>query len=92
MLWLRPTNTNSKDGRSDWFPGRLFQEKKGADGGIDGVIRFIDNPTEDPKLCLIQVKGGHVSVRDVRDLKGTMKREVATIGMLITLHPATGPR
>ena len=35
-------------------------EKKGADRGIDGVIRFIDDEKETLKRVLVQVKSGHV--------------------------------
>jgi site-specific DNA-methyltransferase (adenine-specific) len=63
--------------------------KKGADRGIDGVITFIESETDKAKRLLVQVKSGKVSSRDIRDLVGTVKREKATIGVLITLQEPT---
>lgn len=60
--------------------------KKGADRGVDGVITFLDDGTGRPKRVLIQVKSGKVSSRDVRDLVGTVNRETAALGLLITLE------
>src|SRR5579863_3814457 len=60
--------------------------KKGSDKGIDGVITFIDDNTDKPKRVLVQVKSGHVKSADVRDLVGTIQRESAAIGVLITLE------
>jgi site-specific DNA-methyltransferase (adenine-specific) len=69
---------------------RPQQTKKGADRGIDGRIFFHDEkkPT---KQVIVQVKSGKVGVRDVRDLVGTVDREDAQIGALLTLEPPTGP-
>ena len=63
--------------------------KKGADRGIDGVITFIDEAKRKPKRVLVQVKSGKVSSRDIRDLRGTVEREKAAIGVLITLESPT---
>ena len=40
---------------------------------------------------VVQVKGGHVSSPQVRDLKGTVEREKAAMGLFITLEEPTGP-
>ncbi len=61
--------------------------KKGSDKGIDGVIAFIDDNTGKAKRVLVQVKSGHVKSGDIRDLKGTLEREKAAIGVFITLEP-----
>lgn len=71
--------------------GESKQGKKGADGGIDGVITFIDDATGRPKRVIVQVKSGHVSVATVRDLRAVVEREKAAIGVLITLEPPSGP-
>ena len=68
---------------------RPAREKKGADAGIDGIIHFTDDNTGKYKKLIVQVKSGHVSVSQVRDLKGVLEREKATIGALITLKPST---
>ena len=61
--------------------------KKGSDKGIDGIITFIDNAYEKTKRVLVQVKSGHVKSGDIRDLRGTVERENAAIGVFITLEP-----
>jgi len=61
--------------------------KKGSDKGIDGVIAFIDDNTGKAKRVLVQVKSGHVNSSHIRDLKGTLQREQAAIGVFITLEP-----
>ena len=63
--------------------------KKGADKGIDGVVYFIDGPKRTPHKAIVQVKSGKVSSRDVRDLKGTVEREQAALGLFITLEEPT---
>ncbi|MGE0085487.1 MAG: DNA methyltransferase [Desulfococcaceae bacterium] len=61
--------------------------KKGPDGGIDGVIYFVyDKSDTKPERVLVQVKSGKVSVKDVRELLGTVEREKAAIGVLLTLE------
>ncbi len=62
--------------------------KKGKDGGIDGVINFIEAKGK-PKRVLVQVKSGHVNSGLVRDLRGTVEREDAAIGVFVTLEPPT---
>jgi site-specific DNA-methyltransferase (adenine-specific) len=47
---------------------RPYQDKKGKDTGIDGVLFFKDD-LKDPKRALIQVKSGRVSVKDIRDFR-----------------------
>lgn len=71
--------------------GKGKRGKKGADRGIDGVINFIDNHKGKPGRVLVQVKSGHVSSRDIRDLVGTVEREKAKIGVLITLESPSKP-
>jgi site-specific DNA-methyltransferase (adenine-specific) len=63
--------------------------KKGSDKGIDGVIAFIDDNTSKAKRVLVQVKSGHVNSSHIRDLKGTLQREQAAIGVFITLEEPT---
>ncbi len=63
--------------------------KKGSDRGVDGIIMFLDDPKQKPKKLIVQVKSGHVKSGDLRDLKGTLDREQAAIGVFLTLEPAT---
>jgi DNA modification methylase len=67
------------------------KSKKGADRGIDGIISFLGKDAKTPARCLVQVKSGHVSSATIRDLVGTVDREKADIGLLITLEEPTGP-
>lgn len=69
---------------------RPSQDKKGADRGVDGVLFFKDDH-RDPKKCVIQVKSGHVKVGDIRDFRGVIDRERATLGLFVTLESPTGP-
>jgi DNA modification methylase len=69
----------------------LDGKKKGADGGIDGLIYFKPDGKR-PEKALISVKGGQtVGVAMVRDLHSAMERERAPIGILITAALPTGP-
>ncbi len=54
-------------------------KKKGADGGIDGLIYFRSD-AKTTEQAIVSVKGGSVSVPMVRDLKGVLDREKAPIG------------
>lgn len=67
---------------------------RGADQGVDGVIYFIDDSgdgSDRTKRLIVQVKSGHVSSRDIRDLAGTMQSKHAVMGAFLTLEGATGP-
>lgn len=66
-------------------------KKKGADGGVDGLIWFQDE-AEPIKKIVVSVKGGdHVSVAMVRDFAHVIAREKAAIGLFVTLAPPTQP-
>ena len=67
------------------------EQKRGADQGIDGLVYFIDGPKRTSQKIVIQVKGGHVSAPQVRDLKGVVEREKAAMGLFISLEEPTGP-
>ena len=63
--------------------------RRGADRGIDGVLYFVDGPRRGMKKAIVQVKSGKVSSPHVRDLKGTVEREKAALGLFITLEEPT---
>jgi len=65
--------------------GGSKEGKKGSDKGIDGVINFVDEK-EKTQQVMVQVKSGHVSSRDIRDLRGVLEREGAPMGIFITLE------
>lgn len=64
-------------------------QKKGADTGIDGYLYFFDDNSNQAKAVIVQVKSGHVSVSQIRDLKGVLEREKGVIGAFITLEEPT---
>ena len=65
--------------------------KKGADRGIDGRLYFHDDESGKSKQIIFSVKGGGVSVPQVRDLRGVIEREKAEIGVFISFDEPTKP-
>ncbi|CAG0959015.1 partial Modification methylase DpnIIB, partial [Gammaproteobacteria bacterium] len=66
-------------------------KKKGADTGIDGLIYFQDDKGAAKKI-IVSVKGGESVTRTMlADLKNTVEREGAQIGLFVTLTPPTRP-
>jgi site-specific DNA-methyltransferase (adenine-specific) len=66
-------------------PGNL--SKKGADKGIDGNIYFAKT-----SRAIVSVKAGdNVGVAMIRELRGTIEREKAEIGIFLTLTEPTKP-
>ncbi len=65
-------------------------KKKGADGGIDGLIFVYANKTKTEKV-IVSVKGGGVGVKDIRDLITVVNQEKAAIGLLVTRNDPTKP-
>lgn len=59
-------------------------KKKGADGGVDGIIYFKPDGRRTEK-AIVSVKGGeNVGVQMIRDLHSAMEREKAPMGVFIT--------
>jgi DNA modification methylase len=69
------------------FQGR----KKGADGGMDGLIYFQDEPKAHRKIVVSVKGGGNVNVAMIRDLAHVVSRENAEIALFVTLTPPTKP-
>jgi site-specific DNA-methyltransferase (adenine-specific) len=68
----------------------LGEKRKGADKGIDGVITFVDYDEQGKnamKRAIVSVKSGHVSVKDIRELKAIAEQNA--MGIFITLAPPT---
>lgn len=71
---------------------RPTEQRKGADRGIDGRIYFHDGSAGDKtRQIILSVKAGHVTVAQVRDLRGVIEREKAAIGVLLSFEEPTGP-
>ena len=64
-------------------------QKKGRDRGIDGRLYFREKAGAPMKSIVLQVKSGHVSSAQIRDLVGVVERERAAIGAFITLEEPT---
>ena len=82
MVGAKPTK-----GKSGSRRGQM-----GADKGVDGIINFFEEDEKGKPVAatvVVQVKSGKVSSRDIRDLKGTVEREGAAIGVFITLENPT---
>lgn len=60
-------------------------KRRGPDGGVDGHLYFFDDFSEKPKKVIVSVKGGKVTLSQLRDLIGTMEHEKATVGAFICL-------
>lgn len=66
-------------------------KKKGADFGIDGILYFQDEKSKAKKI-IVSVKGGENITRNMMaDLKNSVDRENAQIGLFVTLNPPTDP-
>jgi site-specific DNA-methyltransferase (adenine-specific) len=65
--------------------------KRGADRGIDGRLYFHDDESSKSKQIIFSVKGGGVSVPQIRDLRGVIEREKAEIGVFISFEAPTKP-
>jgi DNA modification methylase len=66
----------------------LDPQPRGADRGIDGYLPFQEQRGQH-RRAVVQVKSGHVGVREVRDLRGTLEREGTPFAILITLEAPT---
>ena len=64
------------------------QEKKGADGGVDGLAYF-DVGDKDLAKAVVQVKGGKAGAPDVQQLVGAMGKTGASLGFFVTLEKPT---
>ena len=73
------------------IPGLAPNEKKVGDGGVDGRGLLLNKLKDKSELVLAQVKGGKVTVSQVRDFVGTMGQEKASMGIFISLDPVTSP-
>lgn len=96
-LFGRPKDANDANALAarDWLEfqkwavfklGGLPKDRPGADGGIDGIIRYHRVGIEQPNRAVVSVKGGNnVGVDAVHKLKSVVKREGAEVGILICL-------
>jgi site-specific DNA-methyltransferase (adenine-specific) len=70
-------------------PSRPREGRKGADEGVDGWLRFMDGMEGHAERVVVQVKSGHVGVKDIRELRDVINRQKAVMGLFITLEEPT---
>ena len=85
--------SENKFGFQWWAVGRLgappIEQKKGRDRGVDGRIYFHDDAGA-AKHIVISVKAGeHVGPAAVRELRGVVERDRASMGILVTVKQRT---
>jgi DNA modification methylase len=68
----------------------MVNEKKGADGGIDGTLFFMIDQNQNGK-AVIQTKSGKVQRNQIATLNSDRLREGAEVAIFITLEPPTKP-
>ena len=69
-------------------------EKKGADGGIDGRIPFRpEGQKKAARWAAVSVKSGPPTISELRDLHGVVTKDAKTLGfgVFLTLHKPTKP-
>lgn len=66
-------------------------KKKGADGGIDGIVYFKPDARTTEKAIVSVKAGANINVGMIRDLGHVVDREKAKVGIFITLAEPTGP-
>lgn len=65
-----------------------INEKKGADGGVDGIAYFLKDKTENGK-AIFQVKSGKTGRGDLAKLNSDRIREKADFGILLCMDMPT---
>ncbi len=73
----------------DLVGARPVEEKKGADKGVDGRLFFYDDDSGKVKQIIFSVKSGGLKPENVRDLRGTVEREKAEMGCLLSMEKPT---
>ncbi len=80
------------EGACDLVGAQPFQnKKKGADAGIDGLIFFQDDKGAAKKIIVSVKGGGHVGRTMIADLKNSVEREGAKMGLFVSLVEPTEP-
>ncbi|HEY6184842.1 MAG TPA: DNA methyltransferase [Terriglobales bacterium] len=80
--WAILTYTNNR---------AIVRQKKGADGGVDGVFYFWNGGDGGVSKMVLQTKSGGVQRKDIAALRGDMDKESAAVACLITLEAPTKP-
>jgi hypothetical protein len=75
---------------ANWLVGvQSYRQRKGDDGGVDGVIYFRNGPYGIGQV-VVSVKGGEtLNPSMVRDLKGAVDADDAQLGLMVCLNEPT---
>ena len=68
----------------------VINDKKGSDGGIDGIGYFMTGYEDNAKI-VFQAKSGNVGRKDIATFNSDRIREGAELGVFITLESPTKP-
>ncbi len=68
----------------------IINDKKGADGGIDGIAYFLTGAQDNAKI-VFQVKSGGVGRGDISKMNNDRIREGAELAIFLTLEASTKP-
>jgi DNA modification methylase len=83
---LARESDNGRFGFQDWIIelmlGGVINPKKTADGGFDGYVTFYKSEKE-KGLSIIEVKSGHVNVKNVREFIQVVKVQKADHGVFV---------
>jgi adenine specific DNA methylase Mod len=60
----------------------IVNPKKTADGGWDGYITF-DNHDSEKEFVVVEVKSGHINVKNLREFEQVVTKEKAGIGVFV---------
>ena len=80
LIEARPVGSNQSNPR---------EGKKGADEGVDGWLHFLGESEGHYERVVVQVKSGHVGIKDIRELETVVSRQKAAIGIFLTLEEPT---
>lgn len=70
-------------------PTKPTEGRKGPDEGVDGWLRFAGMGEGQIERVVVQVKSGHVGVKDIRELRDVVAKQKAAIGLFVTLEEPT---
>ncbi len=69
----------------------MINEKKGADGGIDGIMNILHNHDQEIRPVTFSVKSGNVKREYISSFNSDSQREGAAFGVFITLESPSKP-
>jgi site-specific DNA-methyltransferase (adenine-specific) len=72
-----------------WALSLVGAKPRPCDGGVDGILEFVERGNK-KRTIIVQVKGGkRLMPSMIQDLIGTLEKEGAVIGLLISLYKPT---